>query len=83
MMKVYVDENGDKRLIGRAEVPEEHGPILEVPLFGPASCIAERYTIGTVTHLPAGGGIPVVEHAILLVPGQLADLLPGWRLLTS
>jgi hypothetical protein len=83
MMKVYLDENGGKRLIGRADVPEEHGPTLEIPLFGPASCIAERFTLGTVTHLPAGGGSLIVERAVLLAPGQLADLLPGWQPLAS
>ncbi|MFC7544648.1 hypothetical protein ACFQU2_41925 [Siccirubricoccus deserti] len=51
-MKVYVDEGGDKRLIGRADVPPEEGPIYEVPLFGTASVIVERYTIGTVTRFP-------------------------------
>ncbi len=82
-MKVCLDDGGEKRLIGRADVPDEHGPALEVPLFGPASIIAERFTIGTVTHLPPNGGPPMVERAVLLEPGQLAEVLPGWQPLAS
>lgn len=82
-MKVYLDDGGDKRLIGRADVPDGHGPVYEVPLFGAASVIAERFALGTVTHLPAGGGAPVVERAVLAAPGQLVDLLPGWHPLAS
>jgi hypothetical protein len=82
-MKVYLDENGSKRLVGRADVPEGTGPVYEVPLFGAASIIAERFTIGAVTHRPAGGSLPVVERAVMLAPGQLADLLPGWQPLAS
>ena len=44
-----------------------------------ASIIRERFTIGTVTHLPDGGGRPIVERAVLLAPGQVPELLPGWR----
>ena len=62
-MYVYLDENGNKRLIGRADVPDDCGPVYEVPLFGAASVIAERFTVGAVTHLPEGGGAPVVERA--------------------
>ena len=80
-MKVYLDDGGDKRLIGRADVPDGHGPVYEVPLFGTASIIAERFTIGTVTHLPRGGA-PVVERAVLLAPGQLVER-PGWQPLAS
>ena len=82
-MKVYSDEGGDRRLIGRAEVPEDVGPVYEVPLFGAASTISESFAIGTVTHLPEGGGAPVVERAVLAAPGQLVDLLPGWQPLAS
>ncbi len=82
-MKVYLDENGDKRLIGRAEVPEDCGPVFEVPLFGAASTIAESFMVGTVTHLSDGGDAPVVERAVLAAPGQLVDLLPGWVPLAS
>lgn len=82
-MKVYLDDDGDRRLVGRADVPENAGPVYEVPLFGAASVIAERFAVGAVTHLPPDGGAPVVERAVLLAPGQLAELLPGWRPLAS
>jgi hypothetical protein len=82
-MKVYLDDGGLRRLIGRADVPLEHGPVLEVALFGPTSIIRERFAIGTVAPLPAGGDTPVVERAVLVAPGQLAELLPGWQPLAS
>ncbi|GAA0571049.1 hypothetical protein GCM10009416_07060 [Craurococcus roseus] len=82
-MKVYVDEGGERRLIGRADVPEGCGPVFEAPLFGAASTIAEAFTVGAVTHLPEGGGAPVVERAVLAAPGQLVDLMTGWQPLAS
>ena len=82
-MKVYVDDRGEKRLLGRAEVILDVGAAYEIPLFGAASIIAERFTIGTVTHLPAGGGAPVAERVVLLGPQQCPELLPGWRPLAS
>ena len=82
-MKVYRDEDGERRLIGRADVPEGNGPVFEVLLFRGASAIAESFTVGTVTHLPQGGGAPVVERAVLLAPGRTAKLLPGWVRLSS
>lgn len=81
-MKVYADEGGEKRLIGRADIPEDCGPVYEVPLFGPSSIIMERFTIGTVTHLPPGGGI-LTERAVIAAPGQMVDLLPDWQPLAS
>ena len=82
-MKVYLLEDGDTRLIGRADVPDDAGPVFEVPMFGAASAIAERFMVGAVTHLPEGGGVPVVERAVLLAPDQWAELLPGWAPLAS
>ena len=82
-MKVYVGDEDGRRLIGRADVPEDAGPMFEVPMFGAASTIAERFTIGAVTHLPEEGGTPVVERAVLAAPGQLLELLPGWTPLAS
>ena len=82
-MKVYLDDGGERRLIGRADLAESDGPVYEAPLFGPVSVIAEHFTIGTVTHLPESGGAPVVERAVLAAPGQLVDLLPGWTPLAS
>jgi hypothetical protein len=78
-MDVYADEAGEIRLVGQAAVPTDCGPVFEVPLFGPVSIIRERFTIGTVTLLPEDGGEPVVIRAVLLSPGQMAELLPGWR----
>ena len=82
-MKVYCEDNGGRRLIGRADLTESDGPVYAVPLFGPVSVIEERFAIGTVTRLPEGGGAPVVERAVLAAPGQLVDLLPGWTPLAS
>lgn len=82
-MKVYMDDGDGRRLVGRADVPEDCGPVFEVPMFGAASTIAEHFMIGAVTHLPDGGGGPVVELAVLASPGQLVELLPGWVPLAS
>ncbi len=82
-MRVYLDDNGEKRLVGRADVPVGHGPVLEIPVPGAMAVVAERFTIGTVTHVPAGGGAPIVERAVLMAPGQIAKLLPGWVRLSS
>ena len=82
-MKVYLDECGEKRLVGRADIPDDTGPVYEVPLFGGALIIRECFTIGTVTHLPVGDAVPCVERAVLLSPGQLVELLPRWQPLVS
>jgi hypothetical protein len=82
-MKVYLEEDGEKRLVGRADIPADTGPVYEVQPFGTASVIRERFTIGVVTRLPAGQTMPVVERAVLLSPGQIAELLPGWQPLAS
>lgn len=79
-MKVYVgDGNGGKRLVGRADVPEDCGIVYRVPRSGAASTVVEAFAIGAVTHLPHGGGAPVVERAVLAAPGQVMELLPGWE----
>lgn len=78
-MDVYADEAGEMRLVGHAAVPPDCGPVFEVPLFGPVSVIRERFTIGTVTLLAEVGREPVVIRAVLLSPGQMPELLPGWR----
>jgi hypothetical protein len=82
-MKVYLDDAGERHLVGRADVPEDAGPLYELPLFGPKSIIVESFIIGVVTRYPAGAADPVVERAVLLSPGQYADLLPGWQPLSS
>ena len=81
-MKVYLDEDGGTRLVGRAEVPEHCGPVFEVPSFGVAPAAVQRFVVGTVTRF-AAGGTPVVERAVLLTPWQWAELLPGWEPLAS
>lgn len=82
-MKVYMDDAGEKRLLGRADVPEDVGPVYEMPLFGTTSIIVERFTVGTVTHLPAGGGAVLVEKVLLLSVCQRPEILPGWQPLAS
>jgi hypothetical protein len=78
-MKVYLDQAGEKTLLGEADVPSESGPVFEVPLFSGSSVRRERFAVGTVTHLPKDSPYPVVERAVLLVAGQHPELLPGWR----
>ncbi len=82
-MKVYLCEDGEQRLLGRADVPANAGPVFRTPLFGAASVIVEPFVVGAVTRLPEGGGAPVVERAVLAAPGQLVELLPGWAPLAS
>jgi len=83
-MKVYLDDGGDKRLIGRADVPADCGPVYEALMFGTAApSIVESFAVGAVTHLPEGGGAPVVERAVVAAPGQFVHLLPGWTPLAS
>jgi hypothetical protein len=82
-VKVYSDDGGTRRLIGRADIEDDGMPVYRLLLFGAASTIADDYAIGTVTHLPGDGGPPVVERVILLAPGQVAELLPGWQPLAS
>ena len=82
-VKVYLQQAGEKRCIGRADVPDDAPLLISVPLFGGSSIIREHFEIGTVTHLPAGGGTLIVERAVVLAPGQLPELLPGWQPLAS
>jgi hypothetical protein len=82
-MRVFLDDGGEKRLLGRADIPGDVGAVYEVRLFGPSSIIREAFTVGTVTQLGPGkldlGG----ERVILLAPGQRPELLPGWQPLAS
>ncbi len=82
-MKVYTGQAEERRLIGRADIPHDASQVYEVPLFGAASIIVERYTIGAVTHLNPGHASPIVERAVLLAEGQPPELLPGWQPLAS
>jgi len=82
-MKVYVNDAEGNRLLGRADIPEDHpGAVYEVPLFGPISIIMESFTIGTVST-PNSGGEWNVERVVLLSPIQSPELLPGWAPLAS
>ncbi len=82
-MKVYSGTVEERRLVGRADVPLDSGPVLEVPLFGSASIITERYAVSTVKHLRPGNVPPIIERAVLLAKGQPPKLLPGWQPLAS
>ena len=86
-MKVYLYENGEKRLVGRADVPETAYPVFRAPMFGAESIIVEPFVVGAhavaMSDLPEGARAPVVERAVLASPGQLVDLLPGWVPLAS
>jgi hypothetical protein len=82
-MKVYCDEAGERRLIGRADIPDDVGPVYMVQLFGAASTITDNFTIGTVAHFGPEPGSILVERVILLGPGQRPELLPGWQPLAS
>ncbi len=82
-MKVYEVDDSGYRLIGRADVPDEGSSVFEVPLFGAASVIVERFTISAVTHLQPGTSPPNVERAVVLSAGQPPEILPGWQPLAS
>lgn len=82
-MKVYRDEEGQMRLIGRADVPDDVGVVLDVALFGPTSSITDRYVIGAVSHLGPGRTDISVERAVIVAEGQYPDFLPGWQPLAS
>jgi hypothetical protein len=82
-MKVYTDDDGGRRLIGHAALPGDCGPVYEVPAVMEASAIIEEFAVGTLTFQPEGGGAPVAERAVLVVPGQMVELLPGWMPLAS
>ncbi len=82
-MRVYVQDEYGQRLVGRADIPNDAGPIFEVPLFGGLSVIREQFIIGAVTRVGKGETPPAVERAVLLAPGQPPELLPGWQPLAS
>jgi hypothetical protein len=82
-MKVYLDEAGEQRLIGRADIPDDAGTVYEVHLFGASSTITDQFTIGTVTNLGPEPEDIQVERVILLAIGQHPEFLPGWQPLAS
>jgi len=82
-VKVYVDDAGEKRLVGRADIPDDVGAVYEVRLFGLSSAITDQFTVGSVTHFGPGSTGIKVERAILLGLGQRPEILPGWQPLAS
>lgn len=82
-MRVYRDDWDGKRLVGTADISPDHGPIYEARLFGSTAVMTDQFTVGTITHLPANGGPPVVERVVLLAPRQDPSLLPRWQPLAS
>ncbi len=82
-MRVYTDDDGGRRLIGRADVPDDCGPVYEVPVVKEAFAVTEEFAVGTVMFAPEGGGAPRAERVVLAVPGQSVELLPGWEPLAS
>ncbi|WP_372623396.1 hypothetical protein [Falsiroseomonas sp.] len=82
-MRVFLDAGGEKRLLGRADIPDDVGAVYELRLFGPTAIIREQFTIGTITHLGPGRLDLAAERVVLLSPGQRPELLPGWQPLAS
>jgi hypothetical protein len=82
-MNVYLSDLGCLHLLGSATLPEDYCGAYEAPVCGSANAIIERFAIGTIIRLPADGGTPVVERAVLASPGQIVELLPGWEPLAS
>lgn len=83
-VRVYVDDEGGRRLVWRADVPEDDGPVFEAPMLGAAApSIIETFAIGAATRLSEGGDVPVVDRVVLAAPGQFVHLLPGWAPLAS
>jgi len=83
-LKVYLYHgDGERRLVGCADMPVDSGPVYEAHLLGAESVLTERFAIGAVTRLPDGGGAPMVERAVMAAPGQPVELLPGWMPLAS
>ena len=81
-MRVFLDDNGEKRLIGTADVPADHGPVLEIRVFDAASLMTETFTVAALTHLD-GEDPPATERVVLVSPLQTPSILPRWQPLTS
>lgn len=81
-MKVFSIDTGRTLMIGRCDVPDDTVDAYDVPLFGAASVIMERFGIGEV-NLFRPDGTYTTERGVLLVPGQDPQLLPGWQPLSS
>lgn len=81
-MRVFLDDVEQRRLIGTAEVSADHGPMLEVRLFGASSTITETFTIATMTHVH-GVNPPTTERVVLVSPLQSPSILPRWQRLAS
>ena len=77
-MKVYIECDGEQRLVGRADVPDMADGHFEVPLFGASSTIVECFTVGSLVHHRPDGQV-TVERAVLATAEQMLELLPGWQ----
>ena len=78
-MRAFLIDGEEKRLLGTADIPADHGPVYEAVLFGAASIMADSFTIGTITHLMDCSNAPVVERVVLVAPGQVPGVLPRWQ----
>jgi hypothetical protein len=47
-VKVYLDEAGEQRLVGRADILDDVGAVYEDHLLGASSTIAEHSIFGTI-----------------------------------
>lgn len=70
-MNVYRGRRGRLRLLGQAQLPWDHGPVLVLRATG------EQFALHPI-RCPDELGL-VVETAVLLSPGQRPEQLPGWR----
>lgn len=81
-MKVYLATEEGYRLIGRAEIPADCGPVHREYLFGALSTVVEEFAIGSVASLDSTGTVRV-DRGVLLSPLQRPEVLPGWTPLSS
>lgn len=82
-MKVYIEDADGRRLLGRADIPDDVGLVYEVHLFGASSIITDHFAVGAITHLGPGPNDVRVERVIFVGLGQRPELLPGWEPLAS
>lgn len=82
-MKVFQGDGYDRRLVGRAEVPEWSLPLLEVKVNRNGQKYSEAYTVGTVNCEPNSSTGRTSERAVLVSDQQDPAWLPGWQKLDS
>ena len=78
-MRVFLDDGDQKRLIGTADIPADHGPVYEARLFGSASITTDSFIIVTITQLVHCNSTPVIERVVLVAPGLVSGVLPRWQ----